>query len=166
MNLVVRRIESKDAKGFYEALSSVARERKYLLTVEPAAFDKMNAFVLNNIKDNCSQYVAELDSTIIGWADILPRSTHKSMSHVGSLGMGVISKCRGKGVGNHLLKATIEHAWQKGFNRLEAEVFSDNEAAIHLYKKHSYLIEGVKKKARFIDGVYQDIVIMGQVRTE
>jgi putative acetyltransferase len=48
---------------------------------------------------------------------------------------------------------------------LEIEVFSDNEIAIHLYKKHGYLIEGVKKKARFIDGVYQDIVIMGQVRT-
>lgn len=165
MNVLVRRIESKDVKGFYDALCSVAKERKYLLTVEPAPFGKMKEFVLNNISKSRPQFVAELDSSIIGWADILPRSNHESMSHVGSLGMGVISKFRRKGIGDKLLSNTIEYAWKYGFKRLEIEVFSDNMAAINLYKKHCYLIEGVKKKARFIDGGYQDLVVMGQVRT-
>jgi RimJ/RimL family protein N-acetyltransferase len=165
MSIAIRRIESADAKGFYDALTSVANERKYLLTVEPAPFDELKEFVLTNIAINAPQYVADFEGTIIGWADITSRTNHKSMSHVGSLGMGVISKFRGKGVGNRLLTETIDHAWKTGFKRLEIEVFSDNEIAIHLYKKHGYLIEGVKKKARFIDGVYQDIVIMGQVRT-
>lgn len=165
MNVLVRRIESKDANGFYDALCSVAKERKYLLTVEPAPFGKIQEFVLNNISNDRPQFVAEFDSTIIGWADILPRSNYESMSHVGSLGMGVISEFRKKGVGDKLLKATIKYAWKYGFKRLEIEVFSDNTSAINLYKKHGYLIEGVKKKARFIDGGYQDLDIMGQVRT-
>lgn len=43
-----------------------------------------------HIKNNNSQYVAEYDGSIIGWADIVPLR-HETMKHVGSLGIGVMS---------------------------------------------------------------------------
>ena len=87
------------------------------------------------------------------------------MGHVGSLGMGVIKPYRGKGYGKKLLKYVIDHAWSQGLKRLELEVFSDNKIAINLYKKMGYEVEGIKKYARFYNGIYQDIVVMAQYRT-
>ncbi|WP_369015749.1 GNAT family N-acetyltransferase [Gimesia maris] len=87
-----------------------------------------------------------------------------SVRHVARLGMGVLPEFRGQGIGNQLLERAMAHAWEQGLKRLELEVFADNEVALNLYRKHGYQVEGVKRFARCLDGVYQDIVIMGQYR--
>lgn len=163
MSITVRQIELNDVAGFHAALSSVAREKKYLLTVEPPPLDRMQAFVKTNVEQNHAQYVAVAEEYIVGWADIVPLS-RQSMGHVGTLGMGVVSEYRGQGIGNRLLEITIAHAWREGLKRLELEVFADNQSAVSLYEKHGYQIEGVKRYARCIDGVYQDVVVMAQYR--
>jgi L-phenylalanine/L-methionine N-acetyltransferase len=163
MNVVVRKIELNDAQSFWSALSSVAKEKKYILTVEPPPFESTRAFVQNNIEKNYAQYVAVSENKIIGWADIIPLE-HPTMAHVGSLGMGVVTEFRGQGIGSKLLASVIQHAWDSGLKRLELEVFADNGAAIALYKKHGFVQEGIKRYARVIDGYYQDIIVMAQYR--
>lgn len=163
MSITVRQMELNDVAGFHAALSRVASEKKYLLTVEPPPLDRMHTFVKTNVEQNHAQYVAVVEECIVGWADIVPIS-RQSMTHVGSLGMGVVSEYRGQGIGNRLLENAIAHAWQQELKRLELEVFADNEIALKLYEKHGYQVEGVKRYARCIDGVYQDIVLMAQYR--
>ena len=164
MSGLIRKIEIKDLNGFHSALSSVAKEGAFLLTVEPPLIERMENFVKDNIKNNNAQYVCEVNGLIIGWAYIIPYP-RQTMGHVGSLGMGVIKPYRGKGYGKKLLKYVIDHAWSQGLKRLELEVFSDNKIAINLYKKMGYEVEGIKKYARFYNGIYQDIVVMAQYRT-
>jgi len=163
MNITIRQIELDDIAGFHAALSSVASEKKYLSTVESPPLDRIREFVRNNIEQQYSQFVAVDSDTIVGWADIVPLK-RPSMNHVGSQGIGVLSAYRSQGIGDRLLKVTIAHAWQQGLQRLELEVFAGNVPAMNLYRKHGYQVEGVKRFARLIDGVYQDTVIMGQYR--
>ncbi|MFH1299816.1 MAG: GNAT family N-acetyltransferase [Planctomycetota bacterium] len=163
MCVSVRQIELNDVAGFRAALASVAGEKKYLLTIEPPPLEKINDYVKNNIATNNAQYVAVLNDSVVGWADIVPIS-RQSMTHVGTLGMGVVSEYRGQGIGHQLLEKTIAHAWQQGLKRLELEVFADNEIAMKLYQKHGYQVEGVKRFARCLAGVYQDVVVMAQYR--
>ena len=163
MDVVIRKIEIDDARGFWSAFAEVAGEKRYLLRTEPPPFEKTKAFVRSNIENNYAQYVALHDKKIVGWADIIPLS-HPKMTHVGVLGMGILKDYRGQGVGSQLLKEVTEHAWVSGLKRLELEVFADNITAIHLYKKHGYVQEGVKRYARFLDGQYQDMVMMAQYR--
>ena len=163
MNITIRKIEVEDAKGFWSALASVAKEKKHILTVEPPPLEETREFIQSNIENNYAQYVAVCDGQIVGWADIIPID-HLTMTHVGSLGMGIIAEYRGQGIGDKLLTGIIQHAWESGLKRLELEVFADNQAAINLYKKHGYVQEGVKRYARVIDGQYQDIVVMAQYR--
>ena len=112
-----------------------------------------------------SQYVVLEGEKVVGWADIIPMS-HPTMKHVGGLGMGVVANYRNQGIGGKLLTSVMQHAWDSGLKRLELEVFADNQAAIHLYEKHGYVQEGVKRYARLIDGTYQDIVVMAQYRVD
>jgi L-phenylalanine/L-methionine N-acetyltransferase len=163
MDVTVRKIELEDAEGFWSALDSVAKEKKFVLLTEAPPFEKTRAFVQNNIEKNYAQYIAVSDGKIVGWVDAIPKA-HPTMAHVGGLGMGVIAEHRGKGIGRKLLEKAIQHAWDSGLKRLELEVFADNEAAIALYKKHGFIQEGVKRFARAIDGHYQDIVVMAQYR--
>ncbi|WP_369433760.1 N-acetyltransferase family protein [Psychromonas sp. MME1] len=161
MSIEIRQIEHKDIRGFYDALCNVASEGVYLLTTTPPPYEKMENFVLNNIENNHAQYIAIHNEKVIGWADIIPLERN-TMTHVGHLGMGIVSDFRGLGIGTDLLKKTIAHAWSQELKRLELEVFSDNEIAIKLYEKCSFEIEGVKKRARFFENRYQDIIIMAQ----
>lgn len=163
MNFRVRPIELDDLTGFREALTRVAAEKKYLLTVEPPSLENMEAYVRHNIEQNHAQYVAVIEQQIVGWADLIPH-VRDSVRHVARLGMGVVAEHRGQGIGNQLLERAMAHAWAQGLKRLELEVFSDNEVALNLYRKHGFQVEGVKRFARYIDGAYQDIVIMGQYR--
>lgn len=165
MNITIRQIALNDVAGFHAAFSSVACEKKYLLRVEPPALDGMHEFVKQNVENEYAQYVALVNDSVIGWAGIIP-IPRKSMEHVGTLGMGVISEYRGKGIGGRLLEKSIQHAWRQGLKRLELEVFSDNEFAIQLYEKQGFHVEGVKRYARCLDGVYQDVVVMAQYQVE
>lgn len=163
MDICVRKIEYKDIESFRHAIGSVAKEKKYILTVETPSHDKVFKFVSDNIEKKHAQYIAIQDEQVIGWADIIPYEK-EVLSHAGQLGMGVLKDYRGKGVGTQLLSSVMKHSWDNGLTRLELEVFSDNTNAIGLYKKHGFILEGTKKYARFLKNEYHDILIMAQYR--
>ena len=78
--------------------------------------------------------------------------------------MGVRATARRIGVGSALLAAAIDLC-EKWMNicRIEIEVYTDNEAAIALYKKHGFVIEGTCRKYAFRNGMYVDAYIMARV---
>jgi len=59
--------------------------------------------------------------------------------HVGDIGMGVREAWQGQGVGSALMAAAVDMA-DRWLNivRLELHVYTDNEPAIHLYKKFGF----------------------------
>lgn len=59
-------------------------------------------------------------------------------------------RCRRKGYGGQLLQGVLLQAWQLGADSLTLEVRKSNAAAIALYSKFGFEIEGVRK------GYYED----------
>ena len=47
-----------------------------------------------------------------------------------------------------------------GIERVELEVFASNERAIAFYRTSGFVTEGIKRRARKLDGVYDDNVFM------
>jgi putative acetyltransferase len=84
--------------------------------------------------------------------------------HAATLGMGVKAAARKMGVGSALLSAAIDlcEKWMN-VSRIEIEVYTDNEAAIALYKKHGFIIEGTCHRYAFRNGKYVDAHIMARV---
>jgi RimJ/RimL family protein N-acetyltransferase len=152
-------IAKEHAEGFHRCLDSVARERLYLALVQAPTLDSTRQFVLSNIANDVPQFVAIIDNEVIGWCDISPVK-REGFTHCGELGMGVHPRYRKLGIGQQLIVRTIQKAKEKGLERIELEVFASNVPAIKLYEKLGFVTEGVKKKARKIDGRYDDIVEM------
>ena len=159
----IRRIQEADIPAFRETLKAVAEERKFLATVEAPSLDKTTRFVTNGISKGHPHYVAEIDGELVGWADIIPED-RETTRHSGHLGMGVLKEYRGKGLGTALLQTAMDECWQKGIKRIELEVFTDNQAAISLYRKLGFELEGTKRYARIIDGEFRDVHVMAQYR--
>ena len=158
-------VSLKRLDSFWEALDEVAKERKYLLFTKAPEKSSTKNFVSEVIKNDWTQFVALEGEKVIGWCDILPGG-REGIEHVGHVGMGVIKSHRRKGIGEQLLKAAIEDAFAKKIFRIELEVFSSNSGAVALYKKLGFREEGIKRSARYIDGKYDDIIVMGLLENE
>jgi L-phenylalanine/L-methionine N-acetyltransferase len=109
--------------------------------------------------------VAELDDRLVGHGGLTLYSRRRA--HVGSIGMGVDQACHGQGVGTALLAALVDLAdnWYN-LRRIELEVYTDNEAAIRLYKRFGFVVEGTHRSYVYRDGAWADAYSMARLRDE
>jgi len=152
-------IRAELVESFRRCLDSVARERRFLCFLEAPPLESCRAFITSNIANGVPQWVALHPGEVVGWCDVEPLA-HEGFKHCGRLGMGVHKDSRGRGIGRRLIEQTLDHARQRGLERVELEVFASNAVAIRLYEQVGFVIEGTKRKVRKIDGVYEDVVCM------
>lgn len=158
----IRPIRDTDLRGFNQAVNSVCREHRFLAHVEGFSLDASRAYLDQVLINGWPLTVAVEDGVIIGWCDIVPGRL-LGFRHVGRLGLGVARECRGKGVGRRLMAEAIVRARAFALEKLELEVFADNEPAIHLYQQFGFVREGLRRNARKLDEAYQDILLMGRM---
>lgn len=84
--------------------------------------------------------------------------------HVATFGMGVDAHYHGRGVGSQLLTAITDLCdnWLN-IRRIELTVFTDNTAALALYRKFGFEIEGTSPCFAVRDGQFVDAHHMGRV---
>ena len=98
------------------------------------------------------QFVAlDEGGEVVGWCDVV-RDDREGFRHAWRLGMGLLPAVRGRGVGRRLAEAAMAAARAKGAERIELEVFASNTHAIALYERLGFAREGVKRRARKLDG--------------
>jgi len=87
------------------------------------------------------------------------------MAHVGEVTLFVHDDHTARGFGNAILGALIDLAdnWL-GLRRLELDVNTDNVAAIGLYRRHGFEVEGTKRGDVMRAGELVDTHVMGRLR--
>jgi len=158
-------IAEQHIDGFRAVLDCVARERRYLAFLEAPSPEDTAGFVRRNIRKGYPQSVALIEREVVGWCDILPID-RPIKAHGGVLGVGVLPKHRGPGIGTALIRATVERARAVGLTRVELAVREDNARAIALYETLGFIHEGVKRNAVRLDGKYENLVCMGLLLDE
>ena len=145
--------------GFHAALDLVCRERIYLAFLEAPPIASTREFVRNNIAKGYPQFVVLEEGQVAGWCDVTPMQ-RPTMQHCGVLGMALLPAWRGRGLGERLIGQTLEAARAFGFSRVELTVRHDNVRALALYRKVGFEVEGRKRRAVLVDGVFYDLVVM------
>ncbi|HEY7330208.1 MAG TPA: GNAT family protein [Gemmataceae bacterium] len=154
-----------DAVGLCRCVEVVARERRYLAAVCGFPEDETRAFLHKLVENGGIQVLALDERAVVGWCDVMPLP-HEGMRHVGRLGMGLRPAYRGQGLGKRLLRETIDRAFATRLRRIELDVFASNLAAQRLYARAGFVTEGRRRHARILDGVEDDILVMGLLREE
>lgn len=163
--IAIERIAEHHAPGFRACLDAVAREQRYLAQTEAPPLERVQAFVHEGLEKGASQFVALDGDRVVGWCDVFA-DWQPTIRHRGTLGMGVLAGWRGRGLGARLLAATLDDAHGKGLTRVELEVRVDNAAAIRLYEKTGFELEGRKRQAMRFDGIYFETLLMARIWTD
>mgnify|MGYP003551663503 CR=1 FL=1 len=148
--------------GFHAAVDRIAKERRYLAMLEAPSITRTRRVVLDSLKAGAVHVVAVVDGEVIGWCDLRPKAA-PTLRHSAVLGMGIVTACRGRGIGSRMLATTLELAWAHGIRRAELIVRSDNGPAIALYRRFNFVEEGTCRNYIHIDGVDYDALLMARL---
>ncbi len=105
----------------------------------PFPFDKEHARLACQTGQQSYKLVAVVDRRIVGLAWFDEREVGLPM-----VGIGIIDRYHGRGVGRRLMVALHAEAKRRGLAGLELTVFKTNDRAISLYKSLGYNIFGEK----------------------
>jgi L-amino acid N-acyltransferase YncA len=104
--------------------------------------------------------VARLDGHVVGWAALSPYSSRSAYRGVAEVSVYVAASARGMGVGRALLRALIEAAETAGVWTLQAGIFPENEASIHLHATEGFRVVGRRERIGQLDREWRDVVLM------
>lgn len=163
MEISIRHAEPEDYKSLQQIFS---QPRAYSGTLQmPFPSAELWKERLAEKPNTMYNLVACVENELVGSLGFFLDSHSPRRRHVAEVGMGVHDHWQGKGVGTALMQVAIELAddWLNVV-RLELTVFIDNEAAIKLYQKFGFKIEGTLEKYAFRQGDYVDAYSMARIR--
>lgn len=81
------------------------------------------------------------------------------------VGIALLAEFRGKGIGTAAIAQIVEFAFTR-WNLRRVQVIASNLAAIRAYEKAGFVVEGRQREHAWVRGRYEDIVVMGLLRSE
>jgi RimJ/RimL family protein N-acetyltransferase len=166
MDVIIREARPEDAEQLILYVRRVVDEPGSNLELSPGEFTftvlEEEEFLARAAQaDNSVYLIAETNGTIVGGLNC-SGGTRRAVRHAVVLGITVDHAWRGQGLGTSLMLRAIEWAQGTGIvKRIELFVLERNSAAIHLYQKLGFEVEGRRRKAIFRDGEYHDELMMG-----
>ncbi|MGR5238966.1 GNAT family N-acetyltransferase [Vibrio alfacsensis] len=161
MEIIVRPTTVEDAPALVDIYSQPKAQRETLQLPKPSL--SMWVDRLSNQPTGLYSYVAEIEGKVVGNIGF-HHSQRPRTAHTASFGIGVHDHFHGLGVGSRLIETVTELAdnWLN-IRRIQIEVNADNEAAIRLYKKHGFDIEGEAVDASFRNGEFINTYYMARI---
>jgi L-phenylalanine/L-methionine N-acetyltransferase len=163
MTFTIRRAEPSD----YEAVQQIYAGPKAIWGRLQLPFSSIEQWRkrLAEPTEGLVSLVACVESEVVGQLSLHTFPNRPRRRHVRQIGMAVRDDWQGKGVGTALMQAAVDLA-DKWLNltRFELEVYTDNAAAIQLYKKCGFTVEGTLAQFSFRDGQYIDSYLMARLR--
>lgn len=159
----VRRAELRDAEDL-QAVFSAPEARAGTLQM-PLPSVEMWRKRLSESAPTDYLLVAEVDGVVVGNLGLHAASVSPRRKHAASIGMSVRDDWHRRGVGSALMVAALDIAdnWHN-YARLELTVYTDNVAALALYRKFGFEMEGTHKRYAYRDGRYVDAYAMARLR--
>ncbi len=161
--LQIRRAEPDDYSAIYEIFSGAKVFAGTLQLPYPSREEWRRR--LAETGDGTYYLVAVVGERVVGMFGLHTFPNKPRRRHAAGIGMSVDAGWQGKGIGKALMRAGLEMAdrWLN-LTRLELEVYTDNEPAIHLYESFGFEREGTLRQYAFRDGQYVDSYMMARLR--
>lgn len=111
-----------------------------------------------------AMWVAVVNGRVIGNAGVHPVSDNPRQRHVCGLGISILSRYQGAGIGRALMNTALDFAdhWAN-YARVELTVHADNLRAIRLYESLGFEHEGCHHAYSFREGGYADALFMARL---
>ena len=162
--ITVRRAEPGDAEGIHATFCAPRAQAGTLQLPFPSAELWRKRIVEFPAEDFL--LVATVEDEVVGNCGLHAAAKSPRRRHAGAIGIVVRDDWHNRRVGSALLVAALDLAdnWLN-FTRLELTVYVDNAAALALYRKFGFAIEGTHRNYAFRDGDFVDAYCMARLRS-
>ncbi|EMF0085651.1 GNAT family N-acetyltransferase [Enterococcus hirae] len=165
ISLTIREAQPNDASELLAMMQQVEEETDFLVMDEKGMELTPEALALSieylQDSNNNLLLLACMGQKIIGVVSVKTGEQYR-ISHVGEVGISILKDYWGLGLGTMLLEEVLIWVKENGvLFRLELDVQTRNERAVHLYQKMGFEIEALMKRgARTDDGDFLDVYRM------
>ncbi|WP_106495049.1 GNAT family N-acetyltransferase [Lentibacillus sp. Marseille-P4043] len=163
---MIREVKEHDAEALLQLIKQVDSESAYMLhdpNERTTTVESLRKMITTFAKEhNSIILVAEEDGQLAGYFLAVGGKVNRTR-HSAYLVIGILREHRGTGIGTAFFTKAEKWAWEHGLHRLELTAVIENEAAVGLYKKAGFVIEGVKKHSLCIEGTFKDEYYMAKL---
>ncbi len=109
-------------------------------------------------------FVIEVDGTAVGSAALFH---FDAFARHAEAGISLVPDARSRGTGTAAIAQLVEFAFvRRNLRRIHLQAIASNAGAIRAYQKAGFVIEGRQREHAWVRGAYEDIVLMGILRSE
>ena len=109
-------------------------------------------------------FVIDVDGTAVGSAFLFG---FDSLARHAEAGIGLVPEARGRGIGTAAITQLVEFGFVRcNLRRIHLQAIASNAGAIRSYEKAGFVVEGRLREHAWVRGAYEDIVLMGILRSE
>lgn len=163
--MLIRQIKVSDAEAFLSLCCRLEEETTFMALEageRKMSLKEQQGHITNILNDSTATiFVAEINQELVGYCGIQV-GNHIRDKHTAYIAMGVLQKHIRQGIGQALLQRVLQWALDQRLGRLELVVLCHNEAAISLYQKMGFVVEGRKKYSVYCNGSFWDEYVMAK----
>jgi len=165
VSVTIRRARAEDA-GFLFDLMTDEDTRPFLGRAAETR-DDVVAEIARSEREPAAygRFIVEEDGEPVGTVGLTVENERHRIAEVGRF--AIHPRFRGRRIGDEAARAFQRHMLvDLGFHRIELQIYAFNERAIAHAERSGFVREGVKRRAYFRDGRWQDAVLFSLLEDE
>jgi RimJ/RimL family protein N-acetyltransferase len=117
-----------------------------------------------DVPEDTVTFVVDVGGTAVGSASLFG---FDSFARHAEAGISLVPEVRGRGIGTAAIAQLVEFGFvRRNLRRIHLQAISSNTGAIRAYEKAGFVTEGRLRQHAWVRGAYEDIVLMGILRSE
>ena len=157
----IRRIDLSDARLFWDVQKQLDIESKYMM-LEPDERRFDFSRTIGHISHFDFLIGADVEGKFVGFLSA-KRGNANRIRNTAYVVVGIIEEFQHQGIGAQFFAELDRWAKEKEIKRLELTVMINNYAAIALFQKQGFTIEGVRRESMCVDGEFIDEFYMSKI---
>ncbi len=167
--IIFRNLDPNDAAKYIYFCEIIARESAHT-SQYPGQLISIDTIKEKFKKSMESPFAMELGGfdkdLLIAHLSFYKPSPHPYLKHIGEFGIKIVKDFSGMGLGSNMMLIMENIAKKMNIKRIQAKVRVSNHLGVNFYRKHLYEIEGIKKNAAFINGLYEDEYYIAKILSD
>jgi RimJ/RimL family protein N-acetyltransferase len=129
-----------------------------------STYDARRAQADADTSDRNVRFVVEADGAAVGTVSLFDVD---ELARHAEVGIALVGEARGRGIGTQAIAQILEFAFlRRNLRRVHLQLIESNLGARHAYEKAGFVIEGRQRQHAWVRGRYEDVVLMGLLRSE
>ncbi|ADU30023.1 GNAT family N-acetyltransferase [Evansella cellulosilytica] len=157
--VILRPAEEKDAFDIIKNVQDIVQEGRYIQKEKVRTVEEEKRFIQQMTAEDHMYTAVEINGEVVGIARLV-RGELKMKRHTAIFRTWLSKSAQGKGLGNILMRYTLEWGKKHHLHKICLTVFSSNQIAKKLYDKYGFVVEGIQREQVYIDGEFEDEIFM------